>query len=168
MSFNNFLIEKASSYGHQCPQCGGNDGNFALNGKCNICNAPMLRYGKELRLLFSLEVFLEFIDHYCKPGSIFEKKEIRELMERILAGVRENVPKVNIGDIEELQIYFKSGNEIEELNGNYVMKLNEKETETFMYNKPDSKISPWDFKGFMGALHAIQCITVVKFPIKNA
>lgn len=158
--FQQFLKTKAAKHGHQCPQCGGNDGNFALNGKCNICKAPMIRYGKELRLLFSLEAFLEFIDHYCKQGSIFEKMEVRELMERILAGVRENVPKVNTEEIEELQVYFKSGYKIEELSGNYVIQLNPIQTDMSWYHEPHE--TGWDFKGLIGALMVIQFLTVVK------
>ncbi len=167
MSFQDFLINKAASYGHQCPQCGGNDGNFAINGKCNICQAPMLRYGKELTLLFSLEVFIEFIDHYCKTGSIFEKGETRELLERTISGLKENVPKLNTDDLALIQAIFKGGNEIEEIHGLYTMILNEKQTETNFTFDPNSKKPGFDYYGFAGALHAIQFITVVKFPGKD-
>ena len=111
-----------------------------------------------------MEVFIEFIDHYIKKGSEFEKREIRELLERTINGLKENIPKVNKEDLEELQTIFISGIEIEEINGNYLMKLNPKETETFFHNEPFSKSSGWDLDGFSGALDAIQFITVVKFP----
>ena len=165
MIFYNFLKQKAAQYGHQCSQCGENDGKFAINGKCNLCQAPMLRYSKELTLLFSLEVFIEFIDHYCKPGSIFEKREIRELLERTISGLKENVPKLNTDDLAVIQTIFKSGNEIEEIQGLYTMILNEKQTETnFTF---DPNIPRYDSKGFSGALMAIQFITVVKFPVRD-
>jgi hypothetical protein len=164
LSFKRFLINKAAQFGHQCSQCGENDGYFAINGKCNICQVPMLRYGKELTLLFSLEVFIEFIDHYCKPGSIFEKGEIRELLERTINGLKEDVPKVNTDDLAAIQTIFKSGNEIEEINGLYTMILGEKQTETNFTFDPNSKKPGFDSNGFSGALLAIQFITVVKFP----
>jgi hypothetical protein len=167
MNFYTFLKNKAASYGHQCSQCGGNDGYFAINGKCDKCQAPMVRYGKELTLLFSLEVFIEFIDHYCKPGSIFEKGEIRELLERMISGLKENVPKLNTDDLAVIQTIFKSGKEIEEIHGLYTIILNEKQTETNFTFDPNSKKPEFDSKGFTGALMAIQFITVVKFPIKD-
>jgi methionyl-tRNA synthetase len=86
--FFDFLSAKAESYGHQCPHCGGNDGFFALHGKCNLCMSPMLRYGKVQSLLFSLEAFLEFIDNYVKKGSVFENEEVRELLNRTVAGLK--------------------------------------------------------------------------------
>jgi hypothetical protein len=166
MTFYEFIKNKAASYGHQCSQCGENDGYFAINGKCNICQAPMLRYGKELTLLFSLEVFIEFVDHYCKPGSIFEKGETRELLERTISGLKENIPKLNTDNLAEIQTIFKSGHEIEEIHGLYTMILNEKQTETNFTFDPNTTV--YDSKGFSGALLAIQFIIVVKFSTNSS
>jgi len=166
LSFYNFLINKAAEYGHQCPQCGENDGYFALNGKCNKCKSPLIRYGKELSLLFSLEVFIEFIDHHVDKGSVFEKKEIREMLEGTIIGLKENIPRVDVDELAEIQKIFTSGAEIKGGITGGALVLNKTATEIISFTDPaTTPINP-NFDGLVGAIFAIQFITVVRFKNK--
>ena len=161
--FYDFLINKAAEYGHQCPQCGENDGYFALLGKCNLCQSPMLRYGKELSLLFSLEAFIEFIDHHVDKASIFEKKEIREMLERTISGLKEDIPRVDVDELTEIQKIFTSGAKIEGGIIDGFLVLNKTATDIFSNRDPATTKVDIKIKGLWGAIDAIQFITVVRF-----
>ena len=163
MSFYSFIIKKAAKYGHQCPHCGENDGFFALNGKCDLCQSPLIRYGKEQSLLFSLEVFIEFIDNYIDNASVFENKEIRNRLENIIIGLRESKPILDVEEFKEIQAIFRSGVELKGGITGGRMELNKNSTDTITYSDPKTTLSDENSHGVDGAIMAIQFIAVVRF-----
>jgi hypothetical protein len=161
--FYDFLITKAGQYGHQCHHCGGNDGYFALNEKCVLCGASLIRYGKELSLLFSLEAFIEFIDHHVEKADLFKKPEVRELLEQTIKGLKEPTPKVDVDALTQLQKYFTSGAKIEGGIIEGTLILNNTGTEIISNADPATTLPGPNLDGLIGAIFAIQIITIVKF-----
>lgn len=104
---------KANELGHNCPFCGKNDGFFALNGKCNLCERILLQPYSELKsFLFSVSIIKEFLENYDTLLPITEKKGVIILLEQVLCQVEKSNKMPGNNDIILIQSFLNSNIEL--------------------------------------------------------
>ena len=85
------------------------------------------------------------------------------MLERTIVGLKENIPKVDVDELTEIQKIFTSGAEIQGGITGGALVLNKTATEIISFTDPaTTPINP-NFDGLVGAILAIQFITVVRF-----